>query len=85
MNEVPETGSIPVSPMTLTAIAPSKNCDHSNECNPHEYWDVLKRPLVPSLTLDELISLLTGEGAGDVSEYVDECRSHLQESIDTTT
>ena len=24
MNEVPETGSIPVSPMTLTAIAPSK-------------------------------------------------------------
>ena len=25
MNEVPDTGSIPVSPMTLTAIAPSKN------------------------------------------------------------
>ena len=30
MNEVPETGSIPVSPMTLTAIAPSKKVVASN-------------------------------------------------------
>ena len=30
INDVPETGSIPVSPITLTAIAPSKNVVASN-------------------------------------------------------
>tara|TARA_B110000881_G_scaffold118228_1_gene103761 strand:- start:12 stop:212 length:201 start_codon:yes stop_codon:yes gene_type:complete len=30
MKEVPETGSIPVSPITLTAIAPNRNVVESN-------------------------------------------------------
>ena len=58
--------------------AQSEDDYHGDESDAHEDWNVSQRPLVPALTFDELLPLLTRECTRDIAKNSLESRCHLE-------